>query len=100
MLIEILEIENIVSGTLGVSFGEKYEADSSRFVFLYQSLIPYYPAAALERGIDTGGEKRKFKVWVAWFPGGKSILVAVSPGNISFPICPHNAITLLCKIKN
>lgn len=54
MLIEILEIENIVSGTLGVSFGEKYEADSSRFVFLYQSLIPYYPAAALERGIDTG----------------------------------------------
>lgn len=52
MLIEIGEIENIVAGPLGGSFEKKKkktEAGSSRFVSLYLSLIPYYPAAALQR---------------------------------------------------
>lgn len=70
--------------------------DSSRFVSLYQSLILYYPAAALkserermiERRIDTDGHDRKFKVWVDWYPGGESILVAITPEYMSYSLSP------------
>lgn len=80
---------------MGALWG-KNEGNSSGFVSLYQSLIPYYPAAALERErrIDTNGEERKFKVWVDWFPGGKSVLVEDLISTLP------KTINLLCRIKN
>lgn len=78
------------SGCKSSGLKQKDEGNSSWFVSLHQSLIPYYPAAALERerGEQTLMAKRKFKVWVDWFPGDKWILVAVSPGKVSYPLCP------------
>lgn len=75
MVKQTVKIGNIVAGPLGVNSG-KNELDSIRFVSLYLSLIPYYLAATLERKKTEKG----WEVWVDWLPGGKTILVAVSPG--------------------
>lgn len=42
----------------------------------------------IERRIDTDVHDRKFKVWVDWYPGAESILVAISPEYMSYSLSP------------